>query len=115
ALRPELPGEFDDVLRQAMAKDPDARYPSAGDLGEAALVAAGSRRRARPLSMVATGEAAFLTGQQSSAELAAAAGGPAPESAQAGRPDTRQWAIALAGLVVVAVAMVAATIGISNL
>jgi serine/threonine-protein kinase len=34
------PGDFDDVLRRALAKDPDERYPSAGDLGRAALAAA---------------------------------------------------------------------------
>ncbi|MGZ6340520.1 MAG: protein kinase domain-containing protein, partial [Candidatus Limnocylindrales bacterium] len=41
ALRPELPRKFDEVVHRAMAKDPDDRYPSAGDLGQAALVAAG--------------------------------------------------------------------------
>jgi hypothetical protein len=35
------PQEFDRVLARALAKDPDHRYPSAGDLGRAAL--AGSR------------------------------------------------------------------------
>ena len=39
----ELLGE---VVRRAMAKDPDDRYPSAGDLGRAALAAVG--RIARP-------------------------------------------------------------------
>ena len=55
---PDLPPEFDDVVRRAMAKDPRERYPSAGDLGQAALVAAGGLRRASPWSIVATGEAA---------------------------------------------------------
>jgi eukaryotic-like serine/threonine-protein kinase len=32
ALNPELPREIDDVLRQGLAKDPDARFPSAAEL-----------------------------------------------------------------------------------
>ena len=32
ALNPELPREVDDVLRQGLAKDPDARFPSAAEL-----------------------------------------------------------------------------------
>ena len=59
SVRPDLPPAFDEVVARAMARDPAERYPSGGDLGEAALVAAGALRRARPLSMVATGDAAF--------------------------------------------------------
>jgi hypothetical protein len=33
------PREFDSVLRRSLAKDPEERYPSAGDLGRAALAA----------------------------------------------------------------------------
>ena len=50
------------MVRRAMAKDPSERYPSAGDLGQAALVAAGGLRRANPWSVVATGEAAPSAG-----------------------------------------------------
>jgi streptogramin lyase len=39
-LRPALPVQFDAVVARAMAKDPDARQPSAGDLAAAALAAA---------------------------------------------------------------------------
>lgn len=115
ALRPGLPAAFDDVLRQAMAKDPDERYPSAGDLGEAALVAAGGLQRAQPLSIVATGEASFVGSKQRGLGPEAAPGEGVPATAEAGRSDARQWAIALAALVLMAVAMAAATIGISSL
>jgi pSer/pThr/pTyr-binding forkhead associated (FHA) protein len=120
-LCPDLPREFDDVLRQAMAKDPNDRYPSAGDLGQAALVAAGGMRRASPWSVVATGEAApFAAGAEPPGpprldEQTAEAPAAAPAGAEAGRADTLRWAIALAALALVAVGMVAALSGISTL
>jgi pSer/pThr/pTyr-binding forkhead associated (FHA) protein len=114
-LCPDLPREFEEVTRQAMAKNPSERYPSAGDLGQAALVAAGGLRRARPWSVVATGEAAPFTDEQSADALAAEPRAQASQGAQAGRADTLRWAIALAALVIVAVGMVAALRGISSL
>jgi len=135
-LRPDLPQEFDDVVRRAMAKDPNERYPSGGDLGQAALVAAGGLQQATPWAAVATGEAAIPAEVRSSSVPAdaprAAARAPraavpvpraaehapadrVPQRAQAGRSDTLRWLIALAGLVIVAVGMVAALHGISTL
>jgi serine/threonine protein kinase len=116
-LSPDIPQQFDDVVRRAMAKDPSERYPSAGDLGQAALVAAGGLRRAGAWSIVATGEAAPLPNRETPKRSAAA---PPPESgqeerAEAGRPDLLRWAIAIVGLLTVAVAMVAALRGISTL
>jgi pSer/pThr/pTyr-binding forkhead associated (FHA) protein/tRNA A-37 threonylcarbamoyl transferase component Bud32 len=111
-LRPDLPPAFDQVVGRAMAKDPSERYPSAGDLGQAALVAAGGLRRASPWSVVATGEAAFLDGRTAEPPADAA---PVPGGAAAGGSDAVRWAIALAGLAIVAAGMVAALIGISSL
>jgi pSer/pThr/pTyr-binding forkhead associated (FHA) protein/predicted Ser/Thr protein kinase len=130
-LRPDLPPEFDEVIGRAMAKDPDDRYPSAGDLGQAALVAAGGMRRASEWSVVATGEAApFGPGapaampapsdQQAAQEPTAGhpvqepASGAYADGGEAG-PDTLRWAIALAALALVAVGMVAALSAISTL
>lgn len=116
-VAPDLPREFDEVIHRAMAKEPDDRYPSAGDLGQAALVAAGGMRRASPWSVVATGEAAFAPGAEPP-------GAPGPDEQTAEAPvaapeakgaDTVRWAIALAALALVAVGMVAALSAISTL
>jgi serine/threonine protein kinase len=55
---PELPKEFDRVVATAMAKDPDERFLSAGDLGRAALAAAAGQHVTRAQRNVARGEAA---------------------------------------------------------
>src|SRR4051794_25906180 len=55
---PGLAPELDAVVLRAMAKEPDERYPSAGDLGRAALAAAAGRQPDAPERMVAVGEAA---------------------------------------------------------
>src|SRR3954453_15869818 len=56
------PAAFDPVIRRALAKDPDDRYPSAGDLGRAALAAAGEAGAAGPVRPVARGPAAPVSG-----------------------------------------------------
>ncbi len=114
-LRPDLPGAFDDVLARAMAKDPDERYPSAGDLGEAALVAAGGLERARPEFTVATGEASFVGLNPQGGVLAATPSDAASKTGEAGWARAGRWAIALAALLLMAAAMAAATHGISKL
>jgi YVTN family beta-propeller protein len=58
AHAPGVPEGFDHVLSRAMAKDPDERYQSAGDLGRAALAAAGRGAAPGPERRVAVGEAA---------------------------------------------------------
>ena len=86
-----------------MAKDPGERYPSAGDLGQAALVAAGGLRRASPWSVVATGEAAFVDPRTAApppdaaappaapAAMAPDGAGPAAPTRCAGRSRSPGW------------------------
>jgi serine/threonine-protein kinase len=52
------PREFDRVIARALAKDPDDRYPSAGDLGRAALAAARGEAVTESERSVAVGPAA---------------------------------------------------------
>lgn len=57
---PDLPSQFEAVLARAMAKSPDDRYLSAGDLGRAALAAAAGASLSRAERSVAVGAAAPL-------------------------------------------------------
>jgi pSer/pThr/pTyr-binding forkhead associated (FHA) protein/tRNA A-37 threonylcarbamoyl transferase component Bud32 len=130
--RPDLPPQLDEVVRRAMAKQPSERYPSAGDLGQAALVAVGELRRAGTESVVATGDAApFSFGAELSTppgwdEEVAGAGADdplaetgSPAAAAADGPRDRatalRWGIALAVLAVLAIGMVAALGALNNL
>jgi streptogramin lyase/predicted Ser/Thr protein kinase len=58
ALEPGVPPELAHVVERALAKDPDDRYPSAGDLGRAALAAVGDGPAPPPERTVARGAAA---------------------------------------------------------
>jgi pSer/pThr/pTyr-binding forkhead associated (FHA) protein len=114
-LCPDLPREFDAVVSRAMAIDPSERYPSAGDLGQAALVAAGSLRRAGRWSVVATGEAAPIANEPAMEALAPATSASSLVRPDGGRADALRWVIALAALAIVAVGMVAALRGMTTL
>jgi serine/threonine protein kinase len=86
-VSPDIPARFDYVVRRAMAKDPEERFSSAGELGHAASAAAGTGGGGRP---PATG-----------ARPADGRAGPAAE-----RPRTwgsrRQTVLGLAALLIVA-------------
>src|SRR5919198_156212 len=55
---PRLPPELDDVIARALAKSPDDRFPSAGDLGRAAVAAVAGERPHEHERLVAVGAAA---------------------------------------------------------
>ena len=58
ALVPEAPAGIDHVIQRALAKDPDQRYQSAGDLARDALAAVDRPSLARGVSRLAAGESA---------------------------------------------------------
>jgi serine/threonine-protein kinase len=58
--RAGIPVEFDEVIYRALEKDPERRYPSAGDLGRAAVAAAEGQITREVEQSVARGDAAPL-------------------------------------------------------
>ncbi|MGZ6643990.1 MAG: serine/threonine-protein kinase, partial [Solirubrobacteraceae bacterium] len=106
---PGIPARFEAVLKRAMAKNPDDRFPSAGDLGRAALAAAGETGPAGPERVVGIGDAApageetVVTPDQAATVRA---GHDAPPDA--GRRGRRVLPWALAAIPVLALAVVAA-------
>jgi hypothetical protein len=62
SVRPDLPAALDAVVQRALAKRPEDRQPSAGDLGRAVRAAAGGGVAAEPEQTVARGAAASGAG-----------------------------------------------------
>src|SRR4051794_11523556 len=60
-LVPEAGWAFDPVVARALAKAPEQRYPSAGDLGRAAVAASAGQAATVPERSVAAGSAALVT------------------------------------------------------
>jgi DNA-binding beta-propeller fold protein YncE len=77
-----VPEAFAGVVDRALAKDPAERYPSAGDLGRAALAAAGAMPAPGPERNVARGAAA-PAGEASHSVAASAETTPLPAAAEA--------------------------------
>jgi YVTN family beta-propeller protein len=107
---PGVPARFEAVLQRAMAKNPDDRFPSAGDLGRAALAAAGEAGAGGPERVVATGAAApggeeTVVTPDRAPTVRAGSEAPAPRSEHGGR---RWLPWALAAIPVLALAVVAA-------
>jgi serine/threonine-protein kinase len=75
--------DFDRVISRALAKDPDGRYPSAGDLGRAALAAARGEPITEQERSVARGEAAPDAPTRRLVPLAADPGAPATAATRA--------------------------------
>jgi hypothetical protein len=105
AAAPDVPAPFDDIVRRAMAKDPNDRYPSAGDLGRAALAAARGQRSTVAERTVAVGDAAARPTKVAQVHSAPTV---APEPARPRRRHTR--AALLAGVAALALGLVVAVV-----
>ena len=87
SVLPDASERLGAVVRRAMAKEPGARYPSAGDLGRAILAAADDRQLEAPERSVATGAAA---GTQAPAALAPTRAGERPRRVRGPRRRARE-------------------------
>jgi tRNA A-37 threonylcarbamoyl transferase component Bud32 len=96
--------ELDRVVRRAMAKAPDDRFPSAGDLGRAAIAAAAGEAVTDPERPVGVGEAAAETMPIASEPAGTTRPLPtevmAPKRAHQDRPRKRRRRMRLAAAVV---------------
>jgi len=100
---PGIPAAFDDVIARALAKAPEQRFQSAGDLGRAAIAAAAGGRAGGRDTIVATGAAAPIEVDTRTAGTALAPPVPQPEAPR-GRPRVLLAAAAAALLAAVVVA-----------
>ncbi|MET0305443.1 MAG: serine/threonine-protein kinase [Solirubrobacterales bacterium] len=109
-----VPMALDDVAIRAMSKEPGDRYPSAGDLGRAAVAALSGSSPDLPERTVATGAAATRTAETTTAQPGPAGKATAatrrlgPESGGGSRKGRRAALAGAAGLAAVVGVVVAA-------
>jgi predicted ATPase len=77
ARLPDAPRGLDAVIERAMAKDPDERYTSAGELGRAAVAAAAGRRVTEPARRVVVADRERTDASTVSSPAAGVAAAPA--------------------------------------
>jgi tRNA A-37 threonylcarbamoyl transferase component Bud32 len=83
---PGTPAGLDEVVKRALAKDADQRYPAAGDLSHAARAALGGAAPSQPERSLATGLAAPQPTEVAPTALAPRAAPTAPARAPAASP-----------------------------
>jgi hypothetical protein len=122
---PEISMALDDVVVRAMSKQPDDRYPSAGDLGRAATAALSGATVAVPEHTVATGAAATRTAETMQPEPAEpeatpATSGPATEPTRrlategGGRSREGRRRLVLGGVLLALLAIAAVVLAVSG-
>ncbi|HEU5142299.1 MAG TPA: hypothetical protein VFU04_03990, partial [Solirubrobacterales bacterium] len=74
----EVSMALDDVVARALSKEPGDRYPSAGDLGRAAVAALSGERPTLPERTVATGAAATRESRRTEPPVEASSSQPEP-------------------------------------
>jgi YVTN family beta-propeller protein len=108
ANAPDAPAEMQAVIDRALAKDPDDRFQSAGDLGRAALAAAGREPAPRRERVVARGAAAPAEAETAPSPDQAPTILAEPAAPRRGDRRRAAWVWALAAIPILALAAVAA-------
>jgi serine/threonine protein kinase len=103
---PSLPRELDEVIHRALARYPQDRYPSAGDLGRAATAAACGERTTEPERTVARGAAASARGYEPTQATPVPAGATEVTQTHRSRNQATIIGVILASLAIVAVAAI---------